>query len=88
MIEVKFYTPNHDRAVLDFVLTVDTQEGWRQASRGIIVRSTRPGEEGDLVVLWPKCGGRFATTPATREDTAVANAWVLERAKAWLNRGR
>ena len=87
MTEIKFYTPDHDRAVLDFALTTEA-DGWKHTSRGVIVHSTRQGEEGKLAVLWPRCGGRFATTPATREDTAIANAWVMERALAWLNRGR
>ena len=53
---------------------------WWQTCRGDIIVSKYDGKE---IVVWPKKGEHYATTPSSPEERAKADAWIMEHFKKW-----
>lgn len=84
-----FFTHNlPDGVVAQFAITTGVSEAgeeWRHTVRGVIVHSIR---DSRARVLWPTLRDRsFPSTPATREDTATAEAAILRAWAAFQRRG-
>ena len=81
-MNIKFYTANTNN-IADVAITIPAPWG-EQMLRCCIVRSQMTNAPR---VLWPKAGPKFfATTPASREETAKAEAMILDEFKTWQSR--
>jgi len=80
---IKFFTAQLKYGeVAQFQLMTTAPWGMHYIRGAIIMSQTTNAE----AVVWPKCGRWFASTPASREATEAAEAWILAHWRAWRDK--
>ena len=79
---MKFFTQNLKPGVIAEFVERGSMPWGSHDVRGVIIRSQGTNAPA---VLWPKTGGRFASTPSSREETESAERYILRKFAEWQN---